>query len=42
VVVRVILSTMIYCVVVLALKAPPDELYEALPAWLRRGRAVGK
>jgi O-antigen/teichoic acid export membrane protein len=34
---RVLLSTAIYLAVVLALKTPPDELYEALPAWLRRG-----
>jgi O-antigen/teichoic acid export membrane protein len=36
VVVRVILSTIIYLGVLVALKAPPDEVYEALPTRLRR------
>jgi O-antigen/teichoic acid export membrane protein len=40
VVVRVILSTVIYGAVVLALKAPPAELYEALPSWLRRASSA--
>jgi O-antigen/teichoic acid export membrane protein len=35
VIVRVILSTILYVIVLLALKAPPVELYEAMPARLR-------
>jgi O-antigen/teichoic acid export membrane protein len=35
VLVRVILSTIVYWLVLLVLDAPPPELYEALPAWLR-------
>jgi O-antigen/teichoic acid export membrane protein len=39
VVVRVILSSVIYGVVLLALKAPPAEIYEAIPARLRGRRS---
>jgi len=38
VIVRVVLSTVIYAVALLALRALPDEAYEALPARLRRRR----
>jgi O-antigen/teichoic acid export membrane protein len=35
--VRLILSTLIYGVAILALGALPDEVYDVLPSWLRRG-----